>query len=159
MISSEKNSAGPTSLQASMMAAARSAFEWPSFRRSMCLCAFSIMTIAASTMAPIAIATPPRLMMLEFMPSARMAMKAISTPTGSMMIATSALLTCSRNTRQTSATMMLSSISVVFSVWIARWISSERSYTVSIVTPAGRPGAISASFSLTPWITSSAFWP
>jgi hypothetical protein len=107
-----------------MMASVRDS---PSFRRSMCLCAFSIMTMAASTMAPMAIATPPRLMMLEFMPSARMAMKAISTPTGSIRIATSALLTCSRKTRQTSATMMLSSISVVFSVAIARWISSERS--------------------------------
>jgi hypothetical protein len=63
----------------------------------MCLCAFSIITMAASTMAPIAIAMPPRLMMLEFMPSARMAMKAISTPTGSIRIATSALRTCSRN--------------------------------------------------------------
>ena len=159
MISSEKNSAGPTSLQAAMTASVRSALECPSFRRSMCLCAFSIMTIAASTMAPMAMATPPRLMMLEFMPSRRMAMKAISTPTGSMMIATSALRTCSRNTRHTAATIRLSSISVVFSVWMARWISSERSYTVSMVTPAGRPGAISVSFSLTPAITSSAFWP
>ena len=68
----------------------------------MCLCAFSIMTMAASTMAPMAMAMPPRLMMLELMPSQRMAMKAISTPTGSIRIATSALRTCSRNSTQTS---------------------------------------------------------
>ena len=37
-------------------------------RVSSCLCAFSTRTIAASTMAPIAIAIPPRLMMLELMP-------------------------------------------------------------------------------------------
>ena len=49
------------------------------------------MTIAASTMAPSAIAIPPRLMMLEPMPSACMPAKAISTPIGSVRMATSAL--------------------------------------------------------------------
>ena len=73
----------------------------PGFSRSRCLWAFSIITIAASTMAPIAIAMPPRLMMLELSPSTCIAMKAISTPIGSMMIATRALRTCSRNTMQT----------------------------------------------------------
>ncbi len=79
MMSSEKKSAGPTSLQASIIASSR---EPPSGSRSMCLCAFSIITMAASTMAPIAIAMPPRLMMFEFMPSRRIAMNAISTPIG-----------------------------------------------------------------------------
>ena len=37
----------------------------PGGARSRRLCAFSIITIAASTIAPIAIAMPPRLMMLE----------------------------------------------------------------------------------------------
>ncbi len=83
--------------------------------------------MAASTMAPMAMAMPPRLMMLEFMPSARMAMNAISTPTGSIRIATSALRTCSRKTTHTSATMMLSSVSVRLRVAIARWMRSERS--------------------------------
>ena len=65
--------------------------------------------------------------MLEFMPSACIARKAISTPIGSMTMATSALRTWNRNTMHTSATMMLSSISVVCSVAMARWIRSERS--------------------------------
>ena len=73
-----------------------------------------------------AMAMPPRLMMLELMPSACMAMNAISTPIGSVMMATSAERTC-RKTMQTRATMMLSSISVRFSVSMARLISSERS--------------------------------
>ena len=34
------------------------------------LCAFSIMTMAASTIAPMAMAMPPRLMMLELSPKA-----------------------------------------------------------------------------------------
>ena len=59
--------------------------------------------------------------------AAFIAANAIRMPTGSMMIATSALRTCSRNTMQTSATMMLSSISVVFSVSIAASIRLERS--------------------------------
>jgi hypothetical protein len=43
--------------------------------------AFSIITIAASTMAPIAIAMPPSLMILEPRPSSFIAPNAISTPT------------------------------------------------------------------------------
>ncbi len=124
MMSNEKKSAGPTSLQAAIMASSR---EPPAGSRSTCLWAFSIITMAASTMAPMAIAMPPRLMMFEFIPSSRIAMKAISTPTGSITMATSALRTCSRNTMHTAATMMLSSSSVRFSVSMARWISSERS--------------------------------
>ena len=70
------------------------------------------MTMAASTMAPMAMAMPPRLMMLEPMPSACMAMKAISTPTGRVTMATSAERTCSRKTTQTAATTRHSSIRV-----------------------------------------------
>ena len=66
MMSSEKNSAGPTSIAASIRISARGL---PGGARSRCLCAFSIMTIAASTMAPMAMAMPPRLMMLEESPS------------------------------------------------------------------------------------------
>jgi hypothetical protein len=84
------------------------------------LWAFSIITMAASIIAPMAMAMPPRLIRLEFMPSRRMAMKAISTPTGSIRMATSALRTCSRKTMQTSATMIDSSISVRFRVAMAR---------------------------------------
>ena len=120
MMSSEKNKAGPTSLQAAIMASTRSVLVCSSGRRSRCLWAFSIMTMAASTMAPMAMAMPPRLIRLEFMPSRRMEMKAISTPTGSIRIATKAERTCIRKTTQTSATIRLSSISVRLSVSIAR---------------------------------------
>ena len=109
MISRLKKSDGPTSTAASITAWVRLS---PGFMRSMCLCAFSIMTIAASTMAPMAMAMPPRLMMLELRPSAFMPAKASNTPMGSMMIATRALRTCRRNTMHTRATMMLSSTSV-----------------------------------------------
>ena len=85
------------------------------------------MTIAASTMAPIAMAMPPRLMMLEPSPNNFIAPNAISMPTGSIRIATSALRKCSRNTMQTSATIMLSSNSVCLSVSIAALIRLERS--------------------------------
>ena len=124
MIIRLKNSAGPTSRQASMISWAR--LREPS-ERSMCLCEFSIITIAASTITPIEIAMPPRLMMLEFMPSARIAITAISTPTGSMTIATSALRAWNRNTRHTSATIRLSSSNVVRKVLIARTMRSDRS--------------------------------
>src|SRR5512132_1179962 len=93
MISSEKNSAGPTSMAASVSTCSRGA---PGAARSKCLCAFSIITIAASIIAPTAIAMPPRLMMLELMPSACMAMNDISTPSGSVRMATKALLRCNR---------------------------------------------------------------
>ena len=127
--------------------------------RSMCLWAFSIITIAASTIAPMAIAMPPRLMMFEFMPSRRIATKAISTPTGSMMIATSALRTWNRNTMHTSATITLSSNRVQRSVAMARWIRSERSYTARIDMPSGRPVSISVIFCFRPSITVKAFSP
>ena len=116
MIRRLKNSAGPTSEAASISIEIR---DWPGLARSRCLCAFSIMTIAASTIAPIAMAMPPRLMMLEPMPSSFIAPNAINTPTGNMMIATMALRTWRRNTTQTNATMRLSSTSVCWSVWTA----------------------------------------
>ncbi len=71
IMSSEKNSDGPTSLAASISTSVRG---FSGGARSRCLCAFSIMTIAASIMAPIAMAIPPRLMMLDEMPSAHMQM-------------------------------------------------------------------------------------
>ena len=42
--------------------------------RSSRLCAFSIMTIAASTIAPMAMAIPPRLMIFELNPNTHMQM-------------------------------------------------------------------------------------
>ena len=65
MTSRLKNSAGPTSTAASISTRARGL---SGGARSRCLWAFSIMTMAASTIAPMAMAMPPRLMMLELKP-------------------------------------------------------------------------------------------
>ena len=69
MMSRLKKSAGPTSTAASISTSRRGL---PGGARSSRLWAFSIMTMAASTMAPMAMAMPPRLMMLELRPSSHM---------------------------------------------------------------------------------------
>ena len=69
MMSSEKNSGGPTSLAASIKISVRGL---SGGARSKCLCAFSIMTMAASIIAPMAMAMPPKLMMLDESPNACM---------------------------------------------------------------------------------------
>ena len=124
MTSRLKNSDGPTSLAASIRISIRGL---SGGARSRCLWAFSIITMAASIMAPTAIAMPPRLMMLEPSPRSFMAAKLIRMPTGSIRMATSALRRWSRNTMQTRATIALSSRSVPLSVSIAASISCERS--------------------------------
>ena len=73
MINRLKNSAGPTSAAASAITfqCATPLSVSPGFRcdqASIFLWAFSIITTAASTMAPMAIATPPRDMMLALTP-------------------------------------------------------------------------------------------
>ncbi|MCY1309991.1 hypothetical protein D9M69_494650 [compost metagenome] len=73
MISRQKNSAGPTSAAASVITCQWcSPFSdspgWAACQASTFLCAFSIITTAASTMAPMAMAIPPRDMMLALMP-------------------------------------------------------------------------------------------
>jgi len=65
--------------------------------------AFSIITTAASTIAPMAMAMPPIDMMLALGPFCCMTSKAAITPTGSEMIATRADLRCHRTHRQPSA--------------------------------------------------------
>ncbi len=143
---SEKKSAGPTSLAAVRTTVQRSApdrtevsraeppsrpaAEPPSLAstaRSSRLCRFSIITMAASIIAPIAIAMPPSDMMSAPTPTIRIAMKAIRMPSGRVRMATRADRACSRKTMQTRATMMLSSVSVRSRVSIARAIRSERS--------------------------------
>jgi hypothetical protein len=109
------------------MVAARSCLVACGGRCSSRLWAFSIITIAASTIAPMAIAMPPRLMMFEPIPIVRMAMKAIRMPIGSVRMATSALRTCIRKITQTAPTIRLSSSSVHFRLSMARSISFERS--------------------------------
>ncbi len=120
---------------------------------------FSIITIAASIIAPMAMAMPPSDMMSAPTPTQRMAMNAIKMPTGSVRIATSAELAWRRNTTHTSATMTDSSSSVPLRVSIACSISSLRSYTGRTTTPAGSPFCASASFAFTLLIVVSAFWP
>ena len=85
------------------------------------------MTIALSTMTPIAIAMPPRLMMLALTPSRCITSRLASTLVGTTKIATNSLRAWSRNRMQTSPTTIISSTSVWRSVWIERSISCERS--------------------------------
>ena len=65
---SEKKSEGPTSWAAAMMTSIRGSRRPPASHSSSFLWAFSTMMIEASTIAPIAIAMPLRLMMLEVTP-------------------------------------------------------------------------------------------
>ncbi len=120
MMSSDMNSAGPTSV-----AAAVTIRQWsvPSFSRSplsMCLCRFSIITMAASIMAPIAMAMPPSDMILALIPSQRMSASEARIPSGRVAIATRALRAWSRKSTQTRPTMTDSSMSVRKSVVMDR---------------------------------------
>ena len=124
MMVSEKKRAGPTSLVASTMIA-QCGFLPRS--RSRCLWAFSIITMAPSTMAPIAIAIPPSDMMLATSPWEYMTAMAIRMPTGRVKIATKAERRWSRKSTQTAATIRLSSSSFLRSIAWARPISAERS--------------------------------
>ena len=121
---SAKNRVGPTSVEARAMI-----FQWgtrpPS--RSRCRWAFSTITIAASTIAPMAIAMPPSDMMLAPTPWKYMTMKAISTASGRVITATSAERRCSRKTTHTSATIAISSTSFSRRVATEFSISTVRS--------------------------------
>ena len=88
---------------------------------------FSIITMAASTIAPMAMAMPPRLMMLAFTPMARMTMKEMKIPNGRVTIATSDDRKWRRKMIVTSATMSDSSRSLVRRFSIARSMRLERS--------------------------------
>ena len=93
----------------------------------MCLWRFSTITIAASIMAPMAMAIPPSDMMLAFMPSTRMARNAMRMPIGEGEDRHQGARACSRKTTVTSATMIDSSTSFPFSVSIACSIRPDRS--------------------------------
>jgi hypothetical protein len=126
-IRSEKKSAGPTSVAASPITSqCRSRLRFGP-ARSRCLWAFSIITIAASTMVPIAIAIPPKDMMLALMPCPFMMINAINTPKGSETMATKAERRWNRKTRHTKATTMNSWSSLLLRLSTAARISSERS--------------------------------
>ena len=85
------------------------------------------MMIAASTIAPMAMAMPPSDMMFEVSPSHIMGKNERMIAMGNVMIATIAERTCQRKTMQTKATTMLSSINFSRNVWMALWMSSLRS--------------------------------
>ena len=83
--------------------------------------------MAASTIAPMAMAMPPSDMMFDVSPMAFIGMKLMMTATGMVIIGITALGTCQRNTRITSETTISSSMSVCFRLSIERRISSLRS--------------------------------
>ncbi len=64
--------------------------------------------MAPSTSTPMEMAIPPRLMMLEVMPSKYMGMKARTTEMGMVMIGTMADGKCQRKRRMTRLTMIIS---------------------------------------------------
>ena len=109
------------------------------------------MMIAASIIAPMAIAIPPRLMMFEPRPMYFIARNDRRIESGSVRMATSALRMCQRNTTHTSETMIASSISFSVRLSMERSIRSERSYVVTNSTPLGSAGW---TFSLTAFLMS-----
>ena len=125
IINSEKNNGGPTSFEAAITICQRFSSVSPFF--SMCLCMFSTITMAASTMAPMAMAIPPNDMMLALMPMRSMTINAIRIPTGSEKIITSEERRWNKNTAHTSATTRNSSISLPNRVSTERSINAERS--------------------------------
>ena len=86
--SSAKKSDGPTSLAAFAMIS-QCGLRPP--YRARCLCAFSTITIPASTIVPIATAIPPSDMMLSVSPCRCTTIIASRIPTGSAITATSPL--------------------------------------------------------------------
>ena len=127
MMSSEKNTPGPTSRTASMTVRRRASLSASAPSSDSLRLAFSTITIEASTIVPIAIAIPPSDMMLAVMPCADMITNAPSTPRGSVIRATKAERTCSRKMKITSATAIPSSISLRLRYETAPSISGARS--------------------------------
>ncbi len=153
MTSKLANRAGPTSAAERAINCQRSS-PWgsrpcSSRQCSRCLCAFSIITTAASTIAPMAMAMPPNDSKLAEIPWACITMKAARIPKGRVMTATNAERRCHRNSRHTSATTRNSSPSLWVRLRTASWISSERSYTATTSTPSGKLDCNACSRALT----------
>ena len=131
IISREKNNAGPTSFEASNTARQRSSrlSNEPLSRSaySRCLCVFSIITMAPSTIAPIVIAIPPRDIILALSPWIFITINAIKIPIGKVTIATNADLACNKNKIQTRLTTMNSSSNFSVRLSTALSIRSPRS--------------------------------
>src|SRR5262249_44420116 len=91
------------------------------------LCDASIMTISASTVAPMAMAIPPRLMIVDGMSRKYMGMNARATAMGRVRMGRRALRRWRRNRMITAATVIASSRSADLSVRIDRSMIPERS--------------------------------
>ena len=124
MMRSEKKMAGVTSRAASASSRWRSA---PGGACSSFLWLASIITISASTVAPTAMAMPPRLMMVAGMSRSHMGTKATATASGRESMGRSAERRCSRKRMMTAETTTASSRSAVLRVSMDRRISAERS--------------------------------
>src|SRR6056300_1857245 len=103
----------------------------------------------ASTIAPMAMAIPPRDIIFALIPCTDIARQASKRAIGRLTIATSADRKWYKNTAHTKAITINSWMSLLDRSFIARLISVDRSYTVSRLTPAGRLGFIFSSFALT----------
>ena len=125
IINKLKNSAGPTSVAA--LATICQRFCSLSASPSKCLCIFSIITIAPSIIAPMAIAIPPSDIILAFRPCRCITIKAVKIPTGKLTMATRDERIWNRNTMQTSATTANSSSSLCHKLLTALSIKPERS--------------------------------
>ncbi len=101
----------------------------PSLCSNLCsiLCAFSIITILASTIAPMAMAIPPRLIMFEPIPKSFISKKVKPTVSGRTRMTISEDRKCIKKSPMITTTMILSSMSVFFRVSTALSISPERS--------------------------------
>ena len=91
------------------------------------LWAFSIMTMLASTMAPMAMAMPPRLIMFEPIPKSFMSKNVNPTVSGKTITTMRDERKCMRKRPIIATTIRLSSMSVLFSVSTALSMSPERS--------------------------------
>jgi len=91
------------------------------------LWAFSIITMDASTIAPIAMAIPPRLMIFDPIPKSFMSRNGRAMVRGRTMSMMSVERKCIKNRPIISMTIMLSSSRVVFRVFMADSMSPERS--------------------------------
>ena len=83
--------------------------------------------MAPSTSTPMEMAMPARDMRLAFWPSPSMGMKARATEMGIVTMGTMAEGMCHRKMRITRETMIISSMSLCFTVVMALSMSSERS--------------------------------
>ena len=106
-----------------------------------------------------AMAIPPRLMTLALMPNNCISKILANIASGRLITATSAERACSKKTRHTSATTIISSSSFWLKLLTVFSISSARSYTVTSSTPSGRPFCNSASLRFTAAMVLNAFSP